>query len=76
METAGIEPASAVAQKVASTSVAGTLISLSTRLAGRVVEGQLRKCPRLGWSGPHRASLLSEPDPPPQANKGRISPRP
>jgi len=43
METAGIEPASAVARKVASTSVAGALVSPSTRLAGGVVESQLRK---------------------------------
>ncbi len=62
VETAGIEPASAIAQKVASTSVAGTLISPSTRHAGGVVGGQLRKCPRRGWSGPHRVSLLSNPD--------------
>ena len=62
VETAGIEPASAVAQKVASTSVAGTLISPSTRLAGGVVGGQLRRCPRRGWSGPHRVSPLFEPD--------------
>jgi hypothetical protein len=41
VETAGIEPASAIAQKVASTSVAGALISLSTRHAGGVVESQL-----------------------------------
>jgi hypothetical protein len=58
VETAGIEPASAIARKAASTSVAGTLISPSTRHAGGVVEGQLRKCPRWGWSGPHRVSLL------------------
>src|ERR1700746_3520059 len=58
VETAGIEPASAVAQKVASTSVAVTLVSPSTRLAGGVVGGQLRRCPRWGWSGPHRVSLL------------------
>ena len=43
METAGIEPASAVARKVASTSVAGALILSSTRLAGGVVEDQLQK---------------------------------
>jgi hypothetical protein len=41
VETAGIEPASAIAQKVASTSVAGALISLPTRHAGGVVESQL-----------------------------------
>ena len=58
VETAGIEPASAIARKVASTSVAGTLISPSTRHAGGVVGGQLRRCPRRGWSGPHRVSLL------------------
>src|SRR6516164_4774644 len=62
VETAGIEPASAAAQKMASTSVAGTLFSPSTRLAGGVVGGQLRSCPRWGWSGPHRASLLINPD--------------
>jgi hypothetical protein len=61
VETAGIEPASAVAQKVASTSVAGALISPSTRHAGGVVGGQLRRCPRRGWSGPHRVSLLDNP---------------
>jgi hypothetical protein len=43
METAGIEPASAVAQKVVSTSVSGALISSSTRHAGGVVKDQLRK---------------------------------
>ena len=43
VETAGIEPASAAACEVASTSVAGALISPSTRLAGRVIEGQLLK---------------------------------
>ena len=43
VETAGIEPASAVAYEVASTSVSGALISPSTRLAGGVEEGQLRK---------------------------------
>ena len=42
VETAGIEPASAVACKVASTSVAGALISPPTSLAGGVVEGQLQ----------------------------------
>ena len=42
VETAGIEPASAVAQEMASTSVAGVLISLSTSHAGRVVESQLQ----------------------------------
>jgi len=42
VETAGIEPASAVACKAASTSVAGALISPSTSLAGGVIEGQLR----------------------------------
>ena len=43
METAGIEPASAIAQKVASTSVSGALISLPTRHAGGVVGSQLRE---------------------------------
>ena len=43
VETAGIEPASAIAQKVASTSVAGALISLPTRHAGGVVGSQLHK---------------------------------
>jgi hypothetical protein len=50
VETAGIEPASAIAQKVASTSVAGALISLSDRLAGGVSEGQLPGGPRIGGS--------------------------
>ena len=40
VETAGIEPASAVAQKVASTSVSGALISSPARLAGRVAGDQ------------------------------------
>jgi hypothetical protein len=40
METAGIEPASAIAQKVASTSVAGALISSRSRLAGGVLRDQ------------------------------------
>jgi hypothetical protein len=53
VETAGIEPASAAAQKVASTSVAGALISPSTRLAGGVVGGQLRK---MSPAGLERAS--------------------
>jgi hypothetical protein len=61
VETAGIEPASAAARKMASTSVAGTLFSPSTRHAGRVVGSQLRRCPRRGWSGPHRVSLLFDP---------------
>ncbi len=43
METAGVEPASAVAQRMASTSVAGALVSPSARLAGGVAEGQLPK---------------------------------
>jgi site-specific DNA recombinase len=43
VETAGIEPASAVAQRVASTSVSGALISSPTRHAGGVVGDQLRK---------------------------------
>ena len=53
VETAGIEPASAIAQKVASTSVAGALISPSTHRAGGVVEGQLRK---LSSDRPERTS--------------------
>ena len=57
VETAGIEPASAVAQKVASTSVAGALISLPARLAGGVVEGQLPGGPQIGGS----KSSLSKP---------------
>ena len=50
METAGIEPASAVAQEMASTSVAGALISLSTRLAGGVVGASSLGGPRIGGS--------------------------
>jgi len=69
VETAGIEPASAVARKVASTSVAGSLISPSTRLAGGVVGGQLRRCPPRGWSRPHRVSPLFEPD----RHRGRMT---
>ena len=53
VETAGIEPASAVACEVASTSVAGALISPSTRLAGGVAESQLRK---LSSDRPERTS--------------------
>ena len=48
VETAGIEPASAAAQKVASTSVAGSLVSPSTRQAGGVVGGQLRRMSPVG----------------------------
>jgi len=63
VETVGIEPTSAIACEVASTSVAGALISPSTRLAGGVVEGQLLSCPRRGRSRSHRVSLLvSRPD--------------
>jgi hypothetical protein len=40
VETAGIEPASAIAQEVASTSVAGALVSLRARLAGGVAWSQ------------------------------------
>jgi hypothetical protein len=40
VETAGIEPASAIAQKVASTSVAGALVSSRGRLAGGVPRDQ------------------------------------
>ena len=54
METAGSEPASAVAYRAVSTSVAGALISSSTRHAGGVAENQLLRRPRIGWSGPHR----------------------
>jgi hypothetical protein len=55
METAGIEPASAVAQEMASTSVAGAQISLSGRLAGGVSESQLP-----GWSSDRREQILTE----------------
>ena len=41
METVGIEPTSAVAPDVTSTSVSGALISPPGRLAGGVPEGQL-----------------------------------
>jgi hypothetical protein len=62
VETAGIEPASAVAQKVVSTSVSGALISSSARHAGGVAEDQLRKVVLgVGRSGPIRASLLVDP---------------
>src|SRR5262249_32781315 len=40
METAGIEPASAIAQEGASTSVAGALVSSRGRLAGGVPRDQ------------------------------------
>ena len=62
VETAGIEPASAVAQEVASTSVAGALISSPTRHAGGVMGDQLRKVVLgVGRSGPIQASLLVDP---------------
>jgi hypothetical protein len=48
VEAAGIEPASAIACKVTSTSVAGALISLSTRHAGGVIENQLQNSPQSG----------------------------
>ena len=41
VETAGIEPASAVAPDVTSTSVSGALFSPHARLAGGVAWGQL-----------------------------------
>jgi hypothetical protein len=41
METAGIEPASAVARNVTSTSVSGALFSSHARLAGGVAWDQL-----------------------------------
>ncbi len=68
METAGIEPASAIAQKVASTSVSGALISSPTRHAGGVVGDQLQRgVPGLaGASRPGRACQLI-PETPPQA---------
>ena len=40
VETAGIEPASAIAHEMASTSVAGALFSSRGRLAGRVPRDQ------------------------------------
>jgi hypothetical protein len=40
VETVGIEPTSAIAQRVASTSVAGALISFRGRLAGGVLRNQ------------------------------------
>jgi hypothetical protein len=62
VETAGIEPASAVAQKVASTSVSGALFSSPARHAGGVAGDQLRKVVLgVGRSGPNRASLLVDP---------------
>jgi hypothetical protein len=62
VETAGIEPASAVAQEVASTSVSGALISSPTRHAGGVMGDQLRKVVLgVGRSGPSQASLLVDP---------------
>ena len=60
VETAGIEPASAVARWAASTSVAGALISFPGRLAGGVAGNQPSACPRIGEGGPHRVSLLSD----------------
>jgi hypothetical protein len=47
--------------RMASTSVAGALISSLTRLAGGVVGDQPPEFPRLGEGGPHRVSLLSDP---------------
>ena len=46
---------------MASTSVAGALISSPARLAGRVAGDQPPSFPRLGGGGPHRVSLLSDP---------------
>jgi site-specific DNA recombinase len=62
VETAGIEPASAAACEVASTSVAGALdLALdSPRRPG--CRGPAPKgCPRIGRSEPHRVSLLVDP---------------
>jgi hypothetical protein len=47
--------------RMASTSVAGALISSLTRLAGGVVRDQSPEIPRIGGDGPHRVSLLSDP---------------
>ena len=47
--------------KMASTSVAGALVSSPARLAGRVAGDQPPSFPRLGGGGPHRVSLLSDP---------------
>src|SRR5271154_2040791 len=46
---------------MASTSVAGALISSLTRLAGGVVGDQSPKFPWLGGDEPRRVSLLSDP---------------
>ena len=55
---------------MASTSVSGALVSLSTRHAGGVVESQLLKSPRIGRSEPHRASPLSDPGDPHRGRAG------
>jgi hypothetical protein len=55
VETAGIEPASATAREMASTSVAGDLISLRACLAGGVARNQLP-----GWSSDRRERVLTE----------------
>jgi hypothetical protein len=47
--------------RMASTSVAGALVSPSSRLAGGVLGGQPPEFPRLGEGGPRRVSLLSDP---------------
>ena len=59
--------------KVASTSVAGALISSPARLAGGVAGDQPAEFPRLGAGGPHRVSLLSDPGDPRRRLRG---PRP
>jgi hypothetical protein len=46
--------------RMASTSVAGALISSLTRLAGGVVGDQSPRFPRLGGDGPRRVSPLSD----------------
>src|SRR5581483_11340944 len=69
VETAGIEPASAVAQEMASTSVAGALISLPPRR-----RGWREPAPWvvLGSEGanPHRASPLVDPGYPRRGRAG------
>ena len=46
---------------MASTSVAGALVSSPARLAGGVAGDQPPRFPRLGGGGPRRVSLLSDP---------------
>ena len=56
--------------KMASTSVAGALLSSPARHAGRVAGDQSPWIPRLAEDSSHRVSLLSEPGPPRRRRAG------